>query len=105
MLKSLTACAAALSLAGCAAFGTEESADLLTEARVAKAPADGSLQPVSLGSGPRLKSSQPLGLAPCRVGVFRAGACWRKGDEHYVYEDPLPDGLEVSSLTPRGDSN
>lgn len=93
MLK-IFSLAVAMTLAGCALVKPQQAASVAPAARAAPP-----LQPVSLNAAPRLRASQPMGLAPCAPGVFGATNCWRKSDRHYVFEDPVPEGLASSPLT------
>lgn len=97
-LKSMMLAAAATAVSGCALLEPHETAAVATAAPES-APAAAPLQQVSLRPARSLKSSQPLGLAPCPKGVFQSNSCWRKGDQHYVFDDPAPDGLETSPLS------
>lgn len=96
MLKSILFAAAATVLSGCALLEPQETEVATASPESARAAAP--LQQVSLRPARSLKSSQPLGLAPCPQGVFLSNNCWRKGDQHYVFDDPAPDGLEASPL-------
>lgn len=85
---------AALALAGCAT--TDRPSAAFAEP-VASMPATSGerFERVSLNT-PSTATGAPTGLAPCPRGVFAPDACWRRGDQHILYPQSPPGGIDMT---------
>lgn len=85
-------------LSGCATFASAPAREAANSGSIQKeSEPPGALQPASLRA-PRVATTFAVGLVPCERGVFPVRNCWRKGDQHVLYPEAPPEGVDASPL-------